>query len=58
MILSRLSCGRKKSVRIETNGNGKEQQNLSELRAENETAVYRVTALQMRHELEKGCRIL
>lgn len=37
-----------------TNGDGKEQQNLSELRAENETAVYRVTALQMRYALEKG----
>ena len=32
---------------------GKEQQGLPELRQENEAAVYRLTALQMRYELEK-----
>ncbi|MBR0311176.1 MAG: hypothetical protein IJQ98_02160, partial [Oscillospiraceae bacterium] len=33
---------------------GKEQQGLPELRQENEAAVYRLAALQMRYELEKG----
>jgi len=32
----------------------KQQQVLSELRQENEVAVYWPAALQMRHELEKG----
>jgi lactoylglutathione lyase len=36
---------------------GSQQQNLPELRQKNEAAVYRLTALQMRHELEKGHRL-
>lgn len=38
--------------------NGYKQQSLSKLRTEDEAAVYRLAALPLRDELEKGHRIL